>query len=379
MRWLPWLAGLVAVIVAFPAVAGDPVLAVMPFTAHTVREVLAVLGPALADMLTTDLAAGEGITLVERSRLDAVVAELKLQESDFIDPATAVAVGRGVGATAVIVGGLSVSGDRLRLDARVVDVASGTVVHAVEAEGATDAVFDLERELAQRVLEAIGAERAGLGAGWATEEPLVWGYKLSTGKARALEGFDEQGVGFRVVKTGAYPPGWIWVDGVSIGQPLRKQPAEIGVRPGIHEVAWTRDSGGHVIKCFGTLEVGDGGLSLKSGELCDALQAGVSPYGSHLEGALLSFDKAGGVSPSYKIDGTRRVLFSPSDVLNLAPGQHRVLLTDGEWIEDEEGRKKHIEHTLCHGQVTVEPGERRAVLVSENGCSGLDESGAYSR
>src|SRR5437667_12850362 len=56
------------------------------------------LKKGFAQMVTTDLAGNDAITVVERARMNEIVDELNLQQSNKIDPATAAKVGKLLGA-----------------------------------------------------------------------------------------------------------------------------------------------------------------------------------------------------------------------------------------------------------------------------------------
>ena len=126
----------------------SPSVAVGRFVNHTNDEELAPLGRALADMLVTDLAALSGVTLVERARLDDILAELELNQTTLVDPKRAVEVGRLVGATHMVVGLLVSSDPVLRIDARVIDVSRRDIVSSATVEGTKEEFFLLEKELA---------------------------------------------------------------------------------------------------------------------------------------------------------------------------------------------------------------------------------------
>lgn len=132
------------------------VLAVAYFDAHTVRPELEPLGRGVADMLTTDLGGAPSLRVVERARIAEVLAELDLQRSAYVDPATAQALGKGVGATAVVVGSLTVAIEGMRIDARLVDVATGQVRATAQATGREDEFFKLEDEVARELLTGLG-------------------------------------------------------------------------------------------------------------------------------------------------------------------------------------------------------------------------------
>ena len=97
-------------------------IAVTYFDAHSIDPELEPLGRGLADMLITDLQQADGLRLVERNQLNQVLMELQLQQTVLIDPDTAVALGKGLGADTVITGSITVAVEGMRLDARVIGV-----------------------------------------------------------------------------------------------------------------------------------------------------------------------------------------------------------------------------------------------------------------
>src|SRR5207245_76973 len=81
-----------------PGLLLAPIVAVLYFDNNTGDPAMDALQKGLADMMITDLAAVDGVTVVERSRLQAVVGELALQRGKYFDQQTAVKLGKGVGA-----------------------------------------------------------------------------------------------------------------------------------------------------------------------------------------------------------------------------------------------------------------------------------------
>lgn len=118
------------------------------------------LGTALAGMITSDLSSAPGLTLVERSRLDALTAELELGKGAFVDPATAQKLGKGLGAEYVVLGSYSIVGETFVLDARMVSVASGTVARAHAANGTVAAFVDVEKALVSGLLDGLDVKLA---------------------------------------------------------------------------------------------------------------------------------------------------------------------------------------------------------------------------
>src|SRR5882724_7355772 len=84
-----------------------PVISVLYFDNKSTNADLDVMRKGLADMIVTDLVAWDGVTVVERDRLEAVLAELKLQSSKKLDAATAVKVGKLIGAQYYLTGAMA--------------------------------------------------------------------------------------------------------------------------------------------------------------------------------------------------------------------------------------------------------------------------------
>lgn len=132
-------------------------VAVMPFDTVADDAGLAALGQGLQAMLTTDLASAPAIQLVERDKLAAVKGELALSKTAAIDKATAIKVGRLVGASHLLTGQVAIVGQVMRLDARLVDATTGEVVLAEKIEGERELFFELEKALAKKLVDALGA------------------------------------------------------------------------------------------------------------------------------------------------------------------------------------------------------------------------------
>lgn len=134
------------------ALASVPTLAVTYFDNNTKEAEFDPLGRGLADMLITDLSGLENLAVVERGRLNDVLKELELQASSFVDPKTAVEVGRGLGAQYVLTGAFLAVRPDMRIDARIVNVATGKVVQADSVQGPVQEFFLLEKELATEIV-----------------------------------------------------------------------------------------------------------------------------------------------------------------------------------------------------------------------------------
>ena len=132
--------------------SSGPTLAVLYFDNNSGDKSLDTLSKGFADMLITDLSASEQVVVVEREKLQALLDEAKLQKSHFFDQKTAVKIGKGLGAKYVVAGAFVSVAPRMRIDVRMIDVATSKVVLSTKAQGKSDAVFELEQELVKSFL-----------------------------------------------------------------------------------------------------------------------------------------------------------------------------------------------------------------------------------
>jgi curli biogenesis system outer membrane secretion channel CsgG len=96
------------------------------------------LGPALTTKVMEGLQSGGACTVVERQKLDTALAELSLGSSALAAENTRLKVGRLVGARQMVFGAFQILGNQMRLDLRLVDVATGEVINTAEASAPAD-------------------------------------------------------------------------------------------------------------------------------------------------------------------------------------------------------------------------------------------------
>ncbi|MDB4890697.1 MAG: hypothetical protein JWL61_2552, partial [Gemmatimonadetes bacterium] len=143
------------------SLAGQPtsprVVAVMPLRFSGPDTSLRPLERGFADLLTTDLARSSQLTLVERSRMQALLDEIALQRSGATDATSNVRAGKLVRAGRVVQGSLNQAGAfDLRADAAVVDVPTSQIRGTVNASDQLEAVFNLEKRLALDLFSQLG-------------------------------------------------------------------------------------------------------------------------------------------------------------------------------------------------------------------------------
>lgn len=130
-------------------------VAVLDFENHSKDPTLDGFRQGLRDMLVTDLMRVSDVKVVERARLTAVLEEQKLAQGGFIDPRTAVRLGKGLAAQSLLTGSFVISGDEVRVDIRLISVESGEIRLADQVTGNKTEFFRLQQALAAKVLAGL--------------------------------------------------------------------------------------------------------------------------------------------------------------------------------------------------------------------------------
>lgn len=143
---------------ALAAAPAPPTIAILYFDYSGKDDQMALLKKGLAQMLISDLAGSDAVRIVERDRLQEILAELKLEQSAKIDPASAAKVGKLLGARFMVLGGYFDLGGTLRIDARVVEVETGKIVNSAGVNGKVDDFLDLEQKLSGKIGEILATQ-----------------------------------------------------------------------------------------------------------------------------------------------------------------------------------------------------------------------------
>jgi len=111
-----------------------------------------------ASMMIEQLGGATDLKLVERENLQYVLDELNLQrQSGVVDEATAVRMGKVMGAHAMVLGSIFITGRRMRLGARVVKVETGEVLLGESVDGRASDFFDLLEKLSLKVARSVNS------------------------------------------------------------------------------------------------------------------------------------------------------------------------------------------------------------------------------
>jgi TolB-like protein len=131
-----------------------PTVAVIEFdnAAMIKRDEFAPLTIGVQVMLSNALAANAGITLVERQKIQEILAEQNLATAGRIDPATAAKVGKILGARYVLMGAFIVDPSmEMRLSVRAVNSETSVIEYTEDVTGKGDKVFKLIDQLAGKI------------------------------------------------------------------------------------------------------------------------------------------------------------------------------------------------------------------------------------
>jgi TolB-like protein len=134
-------------------------VAVMPFRFSGADSTLRPLERGFADLLTTDLSRVKAVTVVDRSRLEAILDEIKLNQTAAVDSTTAVRAGKLIQAGTLVQGSLLQTGEKLRTDAALVSVATSAVsITPATDEQDLDRIFDMEKRIALSLVQSLGVQ-----------------------------------------------------------------------------------------------------------------------------------------------------------------------------------------------------------------------------
>jgi len=132
------------------------VIAIVDFKNTSRDESLDYLEKAIPESIITSMAKDGRLEIVERSRLQDALSEMKLGMSGVVDEQTAVEVGRAVGASAILVGSYVRIGGMIQINARLIDVETSRIVKADSKRGRVgEEIFMLMDQMAQSMEEQL--------------------------------------------------------------------------------------------------------------------------------------------------------------------------------------------------------------------------------
>lgn len=125
------------------------IIAVVDFRNTGGDEGLNYLEKTIPENIITRMAKSGETEIVERSRLQEALTEMELGFSGIVDEQSAVELGRAVGANAILLGSFASIGQKIRINARLIEVKSSRIIKAEVVEGnVSDEIFTMMDHLA---------------------------------------------------------------------------------------------------------------------------------------------------------------------------------------------------------------------------------------
>jgi TolB-like protein len=124
------------------------------------------MATAVQDLLITDLASNTKFRIVDRTHLNDILTEQNLSKSGQVDPATAVRVGKILGAQYAVTGGFMSDGKGSAiLTGRTIDIETTQIANPQKIQGKTDNVLGLITDLSTRITTGMNlAPKPGAGS-----------------------------------------------------------------------------------------------------------------------------------------------------------------------------------------------------------------------
>jgi tetratricopeptide (TPR) repeat protein len=139
-----------------PAVNTRRAVAVLGFKNLSGQPAVAWLSTALAEMLTTELAAGEHLRTIPGENVARMKSDLDLADADSFAPDTLTRINASLGSEIVVFGSYAVIGDMIRFDVRMQDTDAGETIAAVAETGSEDELFAIVSAIGARLRERLG-------------------------------------------------------------------------------------------------------------------------------------------------------------------------------------------------------------------------------
>jgi tetratricopeptide (TPR) repeat protein/tRNA A-37 threonylcarbamoyl transferase component Bud32 len=138
------------------AVTARRAIAVLGFKNLSGQPAAAWLSTALAEMLTTELAAGEQLRTIPGENVARMKSDLDLADADSFAADTLTRINTSLGSDVVVFGSYAVIGDAIRFDVRMQDARAGDTIAAVAETGREDELFAIVSRIGSRLRNRLG-------------------------------------------------------------------------------------------------------------------------------------------------------------------------------------------------------------------------------
>jgi len=133
--------------------AKDFSVGILEFENNSGQKNMEHLKKGIRDMLTTDIQCISGITILERARINDVLKEVKLTQTKYFKKDTVAKIGKLLGIRYILTGSYFVDKTKIRIDVRLIKVATSEVIYTEKIEGKQEDFFDLQKTLASTLVK----------------------------------------------------------------------------------------------------------------------------------------------------------------------------------------------------------------------------------
>jgi len=134
-------------------------IAVFPFAFNSSRDDLEPLIYAISDMMVTDFAVSNALTVLERAQIQALLNEMALTEAGYAEPGTGARAGRMLQAEHVVQGVITTLGDdNIQIDADILNVPSSGSAGDLSESNSLENLFEIEKDLVFGTLAALNVQ-----------------------------------------------------------------------------------------------------------------------------------------------------------------------------------------------------------------------------
>ncbi|HAP36494.1 MAG TPA: hypothetical protein DCQ28_11340, partial [Bacteroidetes bacterium] len=129
-------------------------IAILYFENKGQKAELNPLQKGLSEMIITDLSKVKSLKVIERIRLQELVQEMNLGETDLVDQKTAPRLGKLLGANRLVKGSFfTLTNEKLNIDAFVTKARTGEIDASTNISGDIKEFFRLEKELVFKIID----------------------------------------------------------------------------------------------------------------------------------------------------------------------------------------------------------------------------------
>ncbi|MGV7930765.1 MAG: tetratricopeptide repeat protein [Spirochaetota bacterium] len=134
------------ILITLPVYSQNLIILVYPFQNSGERK-YSFYSAGLTDSVISDLGRIRGVEVIPEAERKKTIAEIMLSQTGLIDETKAIKTGRILGANIIFTGSYFISGEKIRVNAKLMDVEKGVIKKSIKIDGTLDKIFELQEKL----------------------------------------------------------------------------------------------------------------------------------------------------------------------------------------------------------------------------------------